>query len=370
MKKSLLYINNFEAPYRVPFFEMLNQEYNMTLALSQHPKDRKERNPAWFQQGSRTYDTVYLKTVNVMGAQVGFQIRDMLPKYDIVFMDMYANPTNMYAIYCLNKAKRRFVMSVDGMLAKEKQPFPIRFLKKYFLNSPVKILSPGTSVDHCLESYGVSSDKLVRYHFTSLLNTDILASVPSPSEKATLREKLEMKEKRIALSVGRTIHGKGFDVLIKASREVSSDIGFYIVGGAPSEECSALLRAYHIQNIHFIDFKSKAELNNYYKAADVFILPTRSDVWGLVVNEAMACALPVITTEKCGAGLELVENGVNGYLVPVDNEKALADCIQMFFNTPGVPQKMSAASLAKIRPYNIENMAVEHIRLIEKILCE
>ena len=190
MKKKLLYINNFEAPYRVPFFNILGQHYDMTLALSQHPEDRKERNAAWFQEVERAYKVIYLKTTNILGKPVGFRIKKMLNDFDIVFMDMYANPTNMYAIWCLNRMGKKFVMSVDGMLPRENQNPFIRYMKSYFLNSPVVLLSPGESVDECLKSYGVPKNKIIRYHFTSLLESDILLAVPSIKEKVELRKKL------------------------------------------------------------------------------------------------------------------------------------------------------------------------------------
>ena len=83
-------------------------------------------------------------------------------------------------------------------------------------------------------------------------------------------------------------------------------------------------KEYGLSNVYFEGFKNKDELKDYYRAADLFCLQTRGDVWGLVINEAMAEGLPVITTDKCVAGLELVENGINGYVVPVEDEEKLS----------------------------------------------
>lgn len=60
-------------------------------------------------------------------------------------------------------------------------------------------------------------------------------------------------------------------------------------------------------NIVFVEFKTKEDLIDYYRAADLFVLPTREDIWGLVVNEAMAAGTPVITTTNCGAGMEILK---------------------------------------------------------------
>ena len=106
----------------------------------------------------------------------------------------------------------------------------------------------------------------------------------------------------------------------------------------------------------------------YYRASDVFVLPTRGDVWGLVVVEAMSCGLPVITTNKCIAGLELVEQGINGYIYPVDNIAALAEDIEECFKEKHTLALMSKAALEKSKDYTIEIMAKRHIEIFEEVL--
>ena len=100
------------------------------------------------------------------------------------------------------------------------------------------------------------------------------------------------------------------------------------------------------------------------QAVDVFVLPTREDIWGLVINEAMAYGLPIVTTDRCVAGVELVENGVNGYVVPVEDETALADSLKRVLS--GDTAAMGSASLEKIRGYTIENMAKAHVAFLQE----
>ena len=76
-----------------------------------------------------------------------------------------------------------------------------------------------------------------------------------------------------------------------------------IVGDEPTQEFIEMKNNMKLDNIVFVGFKTKKELKDYYIAADVFCLQTRGDVWGLVVNEAMAYGLPIITTDKCVAGM-------------------------------------------------------------------
>ena len=97
------------------------------------------------------------------------------------------------------------------------------------------------------------------------------------------------------LAVGQFIHRKGFDVLLQAARTMDKNIGIYIVGGKPTEEYLQIQKENNLTQIHFEGFKTKEELAMYFKAADIFVHPTREDIWGLVINESMAYGLPVVT---------------------------------------------------------------------------
>ena len=78
---------------------------------------------------------------------------------------------------------------------------------------------------------------------------------------------------------------------------------------------------------------------------------------------AMACGLPVITTDKCVAGLELVKDGENGYIVPVDDRDALVRRINGLLAEDY--RKMGENALETIRPYTIENMVKAHVEIFE-----
>lgn len=172
---------------------------------------------------------------------------------------------------------------------------------------------------------------------------------------------------KIVISVGQFIHRKGFDVLLRAWKNCSSDAMLYIIGGEPTDEYTRLINQLNLTNVYFVGFKSKKELKEYYKAADLFVLPTREDIWGLVVNEAMAAGLPVITTDRCVAGLELIQNDFNGYIVPAGNEKALADKINNVLQDDKTIGEYSQNSIQAIAKYTIHNMAESHIHSLRSI---
>lgn len=121
-----------------------------------------------------------------------------------------------------------------------------------------------------------------------------------------------------------------------------------------------------LNNIHYMGFKSKEELKEYYQASDIFVLPTRKDIWGLVVNEAMANGLPVITTNKCIAGLELINNGKNGFIVEADNIIQLSNCINEIIDSNERLQSMCVNSINTISNYTIEKMVKCHLQVLLK----
>jgi glycosyltransferase involved in cell wall biosynthesis len=209
-----------------------------------------------------------------------------------------------------------------------------------------------------LVHYGADANRTYEYPFSSLQYSDIISEPPAAQEKALLKEKLGISEERVILSIGQFIPRKGFDILMKAAASLEKNIGIYIVGGEPTEEYLKLRDELGLSNVHFVGFQNKTVLAQYYKGAELFVLPTREDIWGLVINEAMAYGLPVITTDRCVAGLELVEDGINGYIVPVEDSVSLSEAIQKVLSADLV--KMGEASLEKIRPYTIENMATVH----------
>ena len=214
-------------------------------------------------------------------------------------------------------------------------------------------------------AYGATPNRCFEYPFTSIKEGDIKPTIDEVNKNA-LRKELNIKGESVVLSVGQFIPRKGFDVLIKAMKEVETSSSLYIVGGEPTEEYTSLRDSLNLLNVHFIGFKSKLELEKYYMCADVFVLPTREDIWGLVINEAMSYGLPVIATDKCNAAMELIENGINGYIVEAEDKRDLSRCINTIISDKDLRKKMNSNNLVKIRNYTIEKMAQRHMKIFEK----
>jgi glycosyltransferase involved in cell wall biosynthesis len=162
------------------------------------------------------------------------------------------------------------------------------------------------------------------------------------------------------LAVGRLVEKKGFDVLLDACA-VLRQRGIPVEGtivGEPGEHAAALeARAAWLGLAGCVTFAgpmSQADLFEQYARATVFCLPCRvlenGDRDGIpnVIAEAMACGLPVVTTSASGAP-ELMDNGVNGIVVPPEDALAVADAIEMLHRKPEMADSLACAARATIR---------------------
>ena len=359
----LLIMVNIPSPYRVDFFNELGKYCDLTVAFEDTKS--KGRDKSWQDFHFDNFKGVFLKGKTFRGHRFCFEIKKVIKNgnFDKIICADFTSPTGMIAIRYMRKKKIKYWLESDGGFAKNGKGFREK-LKKYLIKGAEGYLSTGKAHDEYYLMYGAEKERIHRYPFTSIHESYVEKAVSSAEEKLALREKLQISEEKVVLAVGRFIPIKGFDILIKAAACLPKDIGFYFVGGMPTSEYLALREKNSLSNVHFVGFKNKQELKEYYQAADLFVLPTRGDVWGLVINEAMANGLPVITTDRCVAGLELVKEGENGYLVPTDDVKALKQAIEKIFAVQENVTSMGEKSLEIISNYTIESMVKRHLEIL------
>jgi len=137
---------------------------------------------------------------------------------------------------------------------------------------------------------------------------------------------------------------------------------------AKLEEDALKKRCLHenIKDVIFAGFVDYEQLPGYFGLSGLFVLPSREEVWGLVINEAMACGLPVITTVKVGASADLVRDGVNGFVVRDGEPHELYNAMRKIVADSGLRQKMADSSGQMIRNFGAEHTARG---VKEAILC-
>lgn len=363
----VLFLTNVPSPYRVDFFNKLGELCDLTVIFEKSTSD--ERDCTWENYDFRSFKGVILSGISTsvdssLSPRAIPYLRNRA--FDQIVCTTFLKPTGMLAIEYMRMHHIPYSLECDGGFAKDGAGLKEK-IKHHFIKGARAYFSTGSSTDEYYTTYGADPKRIYRYPFSSVLNKDILPRPVNADEKGIIRKRLGISEEKVILAVGQFIPRKGFDVLIRAARGLTGDVGIYFVGGVPTDEYLRMCDEFGLSNIHFVGYKEKPQLSEYYKAADLFVLPTREDIWGLVIEEAMAQGLPVISTDRCGAALELVCDGENGFVVPVENETALAQCIMKVLENDDLRHAMCENNLRDIRAYTIETMAERHIELFREV---
>lgn len=363
----VLFLLNIPSPNRVNFFNELGKRCELTVLFETNAST--ERDESW-----KTYEFTNFKGVVLPGKRTSLDtafcpsVIKYLKKgeYDYVIIANLASPTGLLAVAWMKMKHIPYYYEGDGGIAGRERGIKAR-LKKFIISSARICFSTTDDFDKYCMTYGAKQEKIKRYPFSSIFESDILKEVPDEQRKTALKKELDIKESNIILSVGRIIHLKGFDILLSAFSEVEDPTwGLYIIGGKANREFQEIIIEKKIKNVHFIDFKLPDALRKYYEAADIFVLPTRYDPWGLVINEAMAAGLPVITTYDCGAGTEMIASEENGFLYEAEDMDALKKYLLLLMQNDIMRRGMGEKALEIVHGYTLEKMAERHCCILSE----
>ena len=359
----ILFISNTPSPYRVDFFNVLGAmpEIDLTAAFLFRPEEHRERERSWFREEYDSFRPVFLdKKIKLPGGHYFHTgMRELLQgTYDEIVFCGYTYLSMMYGMRLLKRRGKSFWLEIDGALVRTENGIRKR-IKTACISAADHWFSTGAAPDQYLLQYGAKQEGIVRYPFSSVKAAELArAEDLTPASKAALRQALGLTEEKILVSVGQFIPRKGFDLLLQAAKDLPHDLGIYIIGGEPPKEYTDFVAQSGLDHVHFLKFMDKRTLWRHYLAADLFVLPTREDIWGLVVNEAMACGLPVVTTDNCVAGMEMVEEGENGFLVKAGDAEDLLRGLKLALDSDLRRRGRNALETAK--KYTIEQMAQTH----------
>jgi glycosyltransferase involved in cell wall biosynthesis len=361
-KKKILVLSIYPAPYRVEVVEKLRDIFDVTVFFESNQGD--SRDVSWFQSG----DYYLLDTSE--GKQSFHDAIDNLKSFDLVLCYDYSTKVSVQLIVKCILSKTPYIINADGVMLAKHGNILKDVIKRFIISNAAGYLASGERAKTYFLHYGAKEENIYLHTFSTLHKEDILPNPISRQRKDSIRKVLGLNpDKKIAIAVGRFIPLKRYDQLILAWMNMPIDFELLLIGGGEEEKTyRKLIDDNHITNISIDGYHPKEELMQYYMAADVFVHPTSYDVWGLVVNEAMACGLPVIVSDKCVAGLELVKDGKNGYLVSMGDDTSLCGKVVEVCKDESNYAGMAQNALDTIRSYTIENMAATHIDAVKEIL--
>jgi D-inositol-3-phosphate glycosyltransferase len=209
----------------------------------------------------------------------------------------------------------------------------------------------------------------------------------SPRSSENAKRQLQLSARQVILFVGRIQPIKGLDCLLRAlsilihrSKVASKDLSLLIIGGnvdnggnAPNEEMKklrALTTELGLDSVvTFLGSQPQGVLPSFYSAAEVCVLPSRYESFGMVALESMACGTPVIASRVGGLNYT-IRDGQTGYLIPEGDAVALADKIDLLLTDRVLRSQMGTQGANYARKYSWQNITRHIISLYERVLTE
>jgi len=350
--KNILVLSVFPAPYRYEVFKLLSEHYMMTVYFERN--NDVERNKNWFSNNN----------VNILDNKESIEAykNDVarIKEFDFVFVYDYCTTEAMKLMLNCILNKVPYAINCDGAFISDN--IIKNAIKSFFVKRAAVCFASGKNAQKYFKHLGAKDENIAFHKFTSLFKKDILSCPPDFEHKRILRKERDIPDGVCAIAVGRFIKSKAFDILISAWAKLPSTYNLLLIGGG-SERSNYELQVleYGLKNVKIYDYLPFDELLKYYQACDFFVLPTLTDVWGLVINEAMSMGLPIITTDMCIAGLELIENDKNGYIVPINDVDSLCAAIKKLADNEELRHEMALNNIKKISEYTYENIAMSHL---------
>jgi glycosyltransferase involved in cell wall biosynthesis len=298
---------------------------------------------------------------------VHLPIRDLKADgFDVVWIHGYAHQACLRAIWSAKRAGLKVLLRGESHLCSHPRSDAKSMVKHFgiprIFDHIDGFLAIGSMNRRYYLHYGVPPERIFEMPY-AVDNAFFqrLAQNAEPNRES-LRSSLGLEPNRpVILYASKFETRKRPDVLLDAYRQLSSDgvsepdpYLLFIGDGKERTSIQATAHSLGWSCIKFLGFKNQTELPQYYDLCDVFVLPSEFEPWGLVVNEVMNAGKAVIVSNRVGAGPDLVKEGLNGYIVPVGDVKALSDRLRFVTSNPDVCKKMGRESLKQISAWSFD----------------
>jgi glycosyltransferase involved in cell wall biosynthesis len=348
-------LTNIPAPYREKMHELVSEYFNGFYTVVYCAE--KESNRKW-EVKYGNYNKQVLSKINDNAIHNNPKIIKSLNKLNpdvVIIMGFY--PTMLYAYLWTVFKSKKLIVFTDGTLKSESFLSSIhRLVRKIVFIKTKAFIGPSKGSAELYKSYGIDKNKFFRTYLS--VNNELFVNIASIEKKYDLMFSGQFIDRKMPLF---------FIEIAKIVQERYGKCSVLILGNGELEgEIIELLAKYNIE-YSYPGFISQEDLPSYYAQAKLFLFPTKNDPWGVVVNEAMASGMPVITCNNAGVANDLVIDGYNGYVLPLE-EKVWADKIVEVFNSSDKYRILSINAVKHVQIYSFENAAKGIIDAVNSII--
>lgn len=365
INRKVVIIHNIIAPYKVALFNELSILIpNMEVIFIAEKEKRRDWNID-YTTIKFPYTLLFkgsIDTINSFAiAKKTWGILEKIRPETSIICD-YSNIYGWITLLWAKKNKNNLVFWLDSTINDKKHFFPKEQIKHFFLKHFHLYLAPGKKTKQYLEYMKVASSKIITTGYSVNNNFFIEQYQFYKNKKVTLLNELEIKRKQNFIFIGRFAPEKNILTLLYSFLEVSknnSEWGLILLGDGPlKNEINTFISNNDLQDkILLPGFIQQDEIVKYLIASNVFILPSLSEPWGLVVNEAMLAKLPVIVSKKCGCVSELVKEGVNGFSFDPNDAPKLQLLMEGFIKAKYDIKLMGEESLNIVKQHSPDKIA-------------
>jgi len=380
-KKKIVLLHNLVYPPRTPLFNLINQNTKFdfkVLFLSLNAGNRQwklDLNKIKFPYKILSHMVINLKIEDCLYFIFNPTVLVDLwrEKPDVIIGCGWVHPANYLALLYSRIRRKPFILFSESTVYETSWRRVLGLpLVKFMVKLADAYLTPGINAKEYLESLGAKKDKV--FIVLNAVDSRFFYSKSrlSVQQKLKIKRKFKISEGRVILYVGRLERVKGIEYLFDAYKNLESERGdtaLVITGEGPfKKQLKEKCKKERIKKVIFLGNIERNQMPRIYGIADLVVLPSWSEVWGLVINEAMSCGLPVISTESVGSSRDLIKNGVNGYVVKARDSQALYQAIKKVLSNSKA-RKMGDNSRKIISDFTYQKMADGFIKVINRF-CE
>jgi len=368
-KFKCIIIHNIISPYKTLLFNALNKtmEGNFKVLYLSETENRRE----WQinkKEIKFSFEIIFkgrIEDINPIVMSLKVYKRLNFYNSEIIIIGGYNYLACWSALIWAKIHKKKVIVIIESHYLDKPRNIIKENIKKLFVSNCDRALVPGIRHKKYAISLGISKEKIYIVKGVGGINISLNNQKKIKqlkSKKDVICKKLNIPYHNF-LFVGRFSPEKNIIFLLNAFKKVKNEDsaknwGLILVGNGPQrKEIENYIKEKKMKNIFLPGFIQKEELPFYYALADVFVLPSTSETWGLVVNEAMACGLPVLVSNKCGCYPDIINEGENGFSFNPLNDNELLEFMKNICYGKYNLKTMGKASLKIIKEYSSEEAA-------------
>jgi glycosyltransferase involved in cell wall biosynthesis len=237
----------------------------------------------------------------------------------------------------------------------------------FSLGSGIMVSSTG-GVEH-LKSLGFSADRI--FLVPTAVDNDWWTAMADTVDRGAVRAAWKIPDDAsVALFCAKLQLWKGPRDLLEAFAKANVPNSYVVFAGDGPERANLERRAAELgiaDRARFLGFVNQTQLPSTYRAADLFVLPSLFEPFGLVVNEAMLCGLPVAVTDRVGARFDLVRQNENGFVFPAGDVEALASILRQILPDAEKRRRMGAAAKSRMEMWSPREYTDGVVRAVQAV---